>query len=70
MRAHYFQHVPFEGLGSMETWLHEAGYEISVTRWYAGERAPDPGKIALLIVMNQLLLHITSCELSNTRTLL
>jgi GMP synthase-like glutamine amidotransferase len=51
MRAHYFQHVPFEGLGSMETWLHEAGHEISVTRWYAGERAPDPGKITLLIVL-------------------
>ncbi len=51
MHAHYFQHVPFEGLGSMEIWLREAGYEIGVTRWYAGERAPDPGEIDLLIVM-------------------
>jgi len=51
MRAHYFQHVPFEGLGSMEAWLCEAGYEIGVTRWHAGERAPDPGEIDLLIVM-------------------
>ncbi len=42
MRARYFQHVPFEGLGRMDAWLREAGYEISVTRWYAGERAPDP----------------------------
>ena len=51
MRAHYFQHVPFEGLGSMETWLRGAGYEIGVTRWYAGELAPDPAGIDLLIVM-------------------
>jgi len=51
MHAHYFQHVPFEGLGSMEAWLCEAGYDIGVTRWYAGERAPAPGEIDLLIVM-------------------
>jgi len=51
MHVHYFQHVPFEGLGSMEAWLREAGYEIGVTRWYAGERAPDPAEIDLLIVM-------------------
>lgn len=51
MQAHYFQHVPFEGLGSIDTWLRDAGYEISVTRWYAGEVPPDPGKIDLLIVM-------------------
>ncbi len=51
MRAHYFQHVPFEGLGSMEIWLREAGYEIGMTRWYAGELAPDAAGIELLIVM-------------------
>jgi len=51
MHAHYFQHVPFEGLGSMDAWLREAGYQISVTRRYAGERAPDPADIDLLIVM-------------------
>jgi len=48
MRAHYFQHLPFEGLGSMEAWLREAGYEISVTRWYASELPPDPAGIDLL----------------------
>lgn len=51
MRAHYFQHVPFEGLGSMEAWLRDAGYEVGVTRWYAGESPPDPAGIDLLIVM-------------------
>jgi len=51
MRAHYFQHVPFEGLGSMEVWLREAGYDIGVTRWYARECAPDPEEMDLLIVM-------------------
>lgn len=51
MRAHYFQHVPFEGLGSMAAWLREAGYDIGVTRWYAGELPPEPAGIDLLIVM-------------------
>ncbi len=35
----------------MEAWLREAGYEIGVTRWYAGECEPDPENIDLLIVM-------------------
>ncbi len=51
MHAHYFKHVPFEGLGSMEAWLREAGYAIGATRWYAGECAPDPAELDLLIVM-------------------
>ena len=51
MNAHYFQHVPFEGLGSMEVWLREAGYETGVTRWYSGDFPPDPAEIDLLIVM-------------------
>lgn len=33
MHAHYLQHVPFEGLGSIEPWLKAAGYQISVTRF-------------------------------------
>lgn len=51
MLAHYFQHVPFEDLGRMEDWLREAGYEVGATRWHAGERAPEPAGIDLLIVM-------------------
>ena len=51
MRAHYFQHVPFEGLGSIEPWLTAAGYTISETRLYESAALPDLKQIDLLVVM-------------------
>lgn len=51
MRAHYFQHVPFEGLGSIEPWLETAGCEITCTRFYESAALPDSEKVDLLIVM-------------------
>ncbi|WP_200821297.1 type 1 glutamine amidotransferase [Oceanicoccus sp. KOV_DT_Chl] len=51
MRAHYLQHVPFEGLGSIETWLHTAGYDISSTKLYAAESLPALDGIEMLIIM-------------------
>jgi len=51
MKAHFFQHVPFEGLGSIEDWLQSEGYDIGVTRWFADETPPPPDEIDLLIVM-------------------
>jgi len=51
MRAHYFQHVPFEGLGSIETWLEAAGYEITNTRFFEAAELPNLTKIDLLVVM-------------------
>lgn len=51
MRAHYLQHVPFEGLGSIETWLQTAGYEITSTQFYESSALPDVNEIDLLIVM-------------------
>ena len=51
MRAHYFQHVPFEGLGSIEPWLKKAGYEITGTRFFESDELPDLKTIDMLIVM-------------------
>lgn len=51
MRAHYLQHVPFEGLGSIEAWLRAASYRISSTRFYASADLPSPDELDLLIVM-------------------
>jgi GMP synthase-like glutamine amidotransferase len=51
MRAHYLQHVPFEGLGSIEPWLKSNGYALSSTPFFATTRLPDPQSIDLLIVM-------------------
>ncbi|MFA5181228.1 MAG: gamma-glutamyl-gamma-aminobutyrate hydrolase family protein [Syntrophales bacterium] len=51
MRAHYLQHVPFEGLGSIEPWLEAAGYEITNTRLFEAAGLPDPAMIDMLVVM-------------------
>jgi GMP synthase-like glutamine amidotransferase len=51
MRAHYFQHVPFEGIGNIEPWLIAKGYEITSTRFYKAAELPDYKKVDLLIIM-------------------
>ena len=39
MRVHYFQHVPFEGLGCIETWLAAHGIDADSTRFDEAARA-------------------------------
>ena len=51
MRAHCLQHVPFEGLGSIEPWLNTAGCAITTTRFFESARLPDPREIDFLIAM-------------------
>ena len=51
MRAHYLQHVPFEGLGSIEPWLIEAGCNITETRFFEATKLPGPDEVDMLIVM-------------------
>jgi len=51
MRAHYLQHVPFEGLGSIERWLDEAGYTITGTQFFRPFSLPDISKVDMLIVL-------------------
>ena len=51
MRAHYFQHVLFEGLGSIEPWLDSNGYELTSTRFFESANLPNPKAIDLLVVM-------------------
>lgn len=51
MRAHYFQHVPFEGLGSIEPWLKSNGYDLTGTRFFESADFPHPEEIDLLVVM-------------------
>jgi GMP synthase-like glutamine amidotransferase len=45
------QHVPFEGLGSIENWLEETGYEVTCTHLYANGKLPAIGDIDLLVIM-------------------
>lgn len=51
MRAHYLQHVKFEGLGSIESWLRSVNAKVTCTRFFKGEDLPDLGEIDLLIIM-------------------
>lgn len=51
MRAHYLQHVPFEGLGCIEHWLIQNGYVITGTRFFKAEDLPDVHDVDLLIIM-------------------
>lgn len=50
-RVQCFQHVSFEGLGNIEPLLSDRACQLSTTRWYAGEEAPDSDSYDLLIVM-------------------
>jgi len=51
IRVHYLQHVPFEGLGSIEPWLNAAGYAITATRLFESARLPRAREIDFLIAM-------------------
>lgn len=51
MRAHYLQHVAFEGLGSIENWLVTNNYQISSTRFFELPVFPAVEDIDLLIIM-------------------
>lgn len=51
MIAHYLQHVPFEGLGSIEYWLKDNGFEITLTRLFESEPLPNIAQIDFLIIL-------------------
>ncbi len=51
MDIHWLQHVPFEGLGAIETWAKKKGHSLSVTRLFAGDPLPQPDSLAMLVVM-------------------
>lgn len=52
MRAHYFQHVPFEGLWSIQPWLESAGFTITRTAFFESPSPlPDIRDIDFLVIM-------------------
>ncbi len=50
MNVDVFQHVPFEGLGSMRGWFREQGAEVHFTRFFEQPEWPPPDH-DLLVVM-------------------
>ncbi|MEO8852490.1 MAG: type 1 glutamine amidotransferase [Ginsengibacter sp.] len=51
LRIHYFQHVPFEGLGNIEHWCNENEHTLSCTLFYENSNFPDLQKLDWLIIM-------------------
>lgn len=51
LKIHYFQHVPFEGIGHIETWANKNGHQLSHTKFYENEALPNLEDIDWLIIM-------------------
>ncbi len=51
MRVHHLQHVPFEGLGSIDPVLKEKGHHLTSTHLYNDQPLPPVNDIDWLIVM-------------------
>ncbi len=50
-RIHYFQQVPFEGPGIIETWAGSHGHNLSGTHFFNKQVPPDPERFDWLVVM-------------------
>lgn len=51
MKAHVLQHVPFEGIGSIASWLSARNATIGFTRFFESPSLPETNKLDLLIIM-------------------
>jgi GMP synthase-like glutamine amidotransferase len=51
MRVHVLQHLPFEGLGSIETWLQERGAHVEFTSFYESTALPEVAGLDLIIAL-------------------
>lgn len=51
MKIHYIQHVPFEGLSSIESYMKNKNHQLSSTQLYQGDSLPSIDEIDWLIVM-------------------
>ena len=51
MRVHILQHVPFEGIGGMGSWLDSRDAVLGYTRFYESAKLPDVRGLDLVIIM-------------------
>jgi GMP synthase-like glutamine amidotransferase len=51
MRIHYFQHVPFEGLGTIQLWAESYGHSLTFTRLYLNDKFPQIQDFDWIIVL-------------------
>jgi hypothetical protein len=52
MKFHYLQHVPFEGLAYIETWLQVHSLSPSMTALYQNHDLPNLNDFDCLIIMS------------------
>lgn len=51
LRIHCFQHVPFEGLGSIEEWIIANDHSLDYTRFFENSKLPEITDLDWLIIM-------------------
>lgn len=51
VRIHYLQHVPFEGIGYIETWARENNYRLTATRFYQDDTLPEISTFDWVVVL-------------------
>ncbi|MGE0450262.1 MAG: type 1 glutamine amidotransferase [Vicinamibacterales bacterium] len=51
MRVHWLQHVPFEGLGSIDAWLRGRHARVTATRFYEDATLPGVDALDLIVAM-------------------
>ncbi len=51
MKVHILQHVPFESIGSIDSWLKACGARISHTRFFESAVLPSLDSIEMIIIM-------------------
>jgi len=51
MKIHHLQHVPFEGLGTIQPYCQSRGHPLSSTHFYLGHDMPTVAEFDWLIVM-------------------
>lgn len=51
MKIHYIQHVPFEGLGTIEKWTEENNFPVTGTKLYESHQFPSMDSFDTLIIM-------------------
>lgn len=51
MRVHYLQHVPFEGLAYLQTWLSAGQHTLTSSQFYSEYQLPDVHSIDAVIIL-------------------
>ncbi len=50
-RIHFLQHVSYEGLGGIDSWIQAQGVQLNGTRFFEEVALPDPASVQSLIIM-------------------